>query len=127
MFFLFFPFHPRLFQGFTGKLRENSQRVLSQTIYIQKDWFSRRTFTPYIQRSHEFFSFIHLQIFFFLLLKDNTKIWLYIQEVGEERASRVSLFQFGNYLFVFLGDFVKSRSNPPVVIVLPSPKWYLTA
>lgn len=35
-----------------------------------------------------------------------------------------SLISVWEYLF---NDFVLSRSNPPVVIVLPSPKWYLTA
>ena len=66
--------------------------------------------------------FLHPFAKFLSTLKRNTKIWLYTG--GERRhASRVSYFSLG----ISFQWLCQSRSNPPVVIVLPSPKWYLTA
>lgn len=113
-----FPFHPPDHFRVTGKLREAHSESISN--YIQKDWFSWRTFTPNDQCLMNFPSSICK--FFFLLWKVIQK-YGYIQEVGED----VLLESFLSVLGISFQWLCQSRSNPPVVIVLPSPKWYLTA
>lgn len=64
------------------------------------------------------FSFISLQIFSSSLNSEKIiQKYGYVQEVGEDWLLE-SQFQFGNIFSVTLSP---SRSNPPVVIVLPFP------
>lgn len=116
---IFFPPSGPDYFGVTGKLRETHSESMSN--YIQKDcfFFSWRTFIHIINVS---WIFLHPFANFLSTLKGNTKIWLYTGG-GRRQASRVSYFSLG----ISFRWLCQSHSNPPVVIVLPSPKWYLTA
>lgn len=104
-----FPSTPDCFRV-TGKIREMHRESILN--YIQKDWFSWRTFTPYNQCLMNFPSSIFLST-----QKGNTKIWLYTGG-WRRQPSRVSYFSLG----ISFQWLCQSRSNPPVVNCAPIPK-----
>lgn len=112
-----FPSIPNYFRV-TGKLRETHSESIAN--YIQKKIGFLEEHSPHIINVS--WIFLHPFANFLSTLKGNTKIWLYTGG-GRRRASRVSYFSLG----ISFQWLCQSRSNPPVVIVLPSPKWYLTA